>query len=250
MKPIISIKNLKKTFDNKTYVLKDVNLDIEENKITSIIGFSGTGKSVLIKHILGLLVPTSGSIEVLGEKLQDVSKEKMIAIRHFFGMLFQNSALFDSMSTLENVCFPLKEHRLSLSQKEIVKQAQHKLGQVGISAEHYNKLPASLSGGMKKRVALARALALNPKILIYDEPTTGLDPVLTEIVDELILKTHKDTHCTTIIVSHDLYSAFRFSDNITMLNEGRVLLSGTPEEFYKTDLSLVRKFLEKGLKIE
>ena len=117
MKPVISIKNLTKTFDNKTYVLKDLNLDIQEKKVTSIIGFSGTGKSVLIKHILGLLRPTSGSIEVLGEKLSTASKEKLIQIRHLFGMLFQNSALFDSLSTLENVCFPLKEHRSDLSLK-------------------------------------------------------------------------------------------------------------------------------------
>ena len=249
MKPIVSIKNLNKTFDNKTYVLKGLNLDIQERKITSIIGFSGTGKSVLIKHILGLLKATSGSIEVLGEKLEKASQKQLVSLRHSFGMLFQNSALFDSMTALENVCFPLEEHRSDLSYEKRVEKAQHKLSQVGIVAEHYDKLPASLSGGMKKRVALARALALEPKILIYDEPTTGLDPVLTEVVDELILKTHKETNCTTIIVSHDLYSAFRFSDNITMLHGGKVLLSGTPEEFHKTDLPLVKKFLEKGLKV-
>ena len=248
-KAVISIRHLKKTFDDgKTYILKDVNLEIPKGQITSIIGFSGTGKSVLMKHILGLYKATEGTLEILGHDVGRFSKDDWISLRAHFGMLFQHAALFDSMTTIDNVCFPLREHRGALGEEEIERIAQHKLHQVGIEAEHYDKLPSNLSGGMRKRVGLARALALNPQILIYDEPTTGLDPILTEVVDNLIVETHRQNQCTSIIVSHDLFSAFRFSDNIVMLNKGEVLLSGAPKAFYESQVPLVKKFLEKGFK--
>ncbi len=153
------------------------------------------------------------------------------------------------MTVIENVCFPLFEHRRDLKEAQVLSIAQEKLEQVGLESKHYNKLPSQISGGMQKRTGLARALALDPEILIYDEPTTGLDPILTEMVDNLILSTHKLKEGTTsIMVSHDLSAAFRIADHIAMLDSGRVLLFGTPEDFFKTDIALVKKFVNKGMK--
>lgn len=245
----VKIRDLKKTFDGRDYVLNGLDLDIYKGKLTSIIGFSGTGKSVLLKHILGLLKPTSGLIQVLGSDLSTMPREKLIEMRTRLGVSFQYSALFDDMTVVENVVFPLKEHRLALGPKKWEEIAVRKLGQVGMESKHFNKLPSELSGGMRKRVALARALALDPEILLYDEPTTGLDPILTEVVDDLIHDTHKiHTGSTSVVVSHDLFAAFRISDYIVMLDKGGVLLTGTPEEFHKSKNELVMKFLSKGFK--
>jgi phospholipid/cholesterol/gamma-HCH transport system ATP-binding protein len=245
----IKIRNLKKTFDGRDFVLNGLDLDIYKGKLTSIIGFSGTGKSVLMKHILGLIKPTSGSIEVLGKELASMRREELIEMRTRLGVSFQYSALFDDMTVVENVCFPLKEHRTSLGLKKWEEIAVRKLGQVGMESKHFHKLPSELSGGMRKRVALARALALDPEILLYDEPTTGLDPILTEVVDELIHETHKiHAGSTSVVISHDLFAAFRISDYIVMLDKGGVLLTGTPEEFHKSKNELVMKFLSKGFK--
>jgi phospholipid/cholesterol/gamma-HCH transport system ATP-binding protein len=245
----VKIRDLKKTFDGRDYVFNGLNLDIYKGKLTSIIGFSGTGKSVLLKHILGLLPPTSGTIEVLGQSLASMSREKLIELRTHLGVSFQYSALFDDMTVVENVVFPLAEHRLSLGPKKWEEIAVRKLGQVGMESKHFRKLPSELSGGMRKRVALARALALDPEILLYDEPTTGLDPILTEVVDDLIQETHKNhAGSTSVVVSHDLFAAFKISDYIVMLDKGGVLLAGTPEDFRKSKNELVMKFLSKGFK--
>lgn len=245
----VRIRDLKKSFDGKDFVLNGLNLDIPRGKITSIIGFSGTGKSVLLKHILGLIKPTSGTIEVLGRDLRTMTMPELIELRTKLGVSFQYSALFDDMTVMENVCFPLREHRFSLGQKKWEEIAARKLGQVGMEAKHFHKLPSELSGGMRKRVALARALALDPEILLYDEPTTGLDPILTEVVDDLIHDTHKNhAGSTSVVVSHDLFAAFRLSDYIVMLDKGGVLLAGTQDEFHKSENELVKKFLSKGFK--
>lgn len=245
----VHIRDLRKTFDGKEFILNGLNLDIPKDKITCIIGFSGTGKSVLLKHILGLLKPTSGHIEVLGKDLWTMNQTQLIQMRTRLGVLFQNAALFDDMTVMENVVFPLKEHRPDMGPSEWEKIAAAKLESVGLEAKHYAKLPSELSGGMRKRVGLARALALDPEILLYDEPTTGLDPILTEVVDDLILETHKrHPGSTSIVVSHDLFAAFRISDYIVMLNKGSVLLAGKPEVFHESDNELVQKFLSKGLK--
>jgi len=245
----VKIRNLKKTFDGKDYVLNGLNLDIYKGKLTSIIGFSGTGKSVLLKHILGLIQPTSGLIEVLGRELHTMSRDELIQMRTKLGVSFQYSALFDDMTVVENVTFPLKEHRPEMGQKQWEEIAVRKLGQVGMESKHFRKLPSELSGGMRKRVALARALALDPEILLYDEPTTGLDPILTEVVDDLIHETHRiHAGSTSVVVSHDLFAAFSISDYIVMLDKGGVLLAGTPEEFHKSKNELVMKFLSKGFK--
>ena len=249
MEAAVRAIDLKKTFDGRDYVLNGVNLEIPKGKITAIIGFSGTGKSVMLKHILGLIKPTSGKVEVLGHDLWQMSMDELIKMRTRLGVLFQYAALFDDMTVMENVIFPLKEHDVSRNYKQWEEIAHRKLSQVGLDEKHFHKLPAELSGGMRKRVGLARALALDPEILLYDEPTTGLDPILTEVVDDLIAETHKNhTGSTSIVISHDLFAAFRISDYIVMLDKGSVLLAGEPEEFRKSDNPLIQKFLSKGFK--
>lgn len=247
--PAVLIQNLRKTFDGRDYVLDDLSLEIPQGKITVVIGYSGTGKSVLMKHILGLMRPSEGQIRVLGQDLWKMSMKELIEFRCHLGVLFQYAALFDDMTALENVCFPLIEHRREVGQAAIVELAREKLESCGLEPRHFGKLPAELSGGMRKRVGLARALALDPKILLYDEPTTGLDPILTEMVDDLIQETHeKHAGSTSIVVSHDLFAAFRIGHYIVMLDKGNVLLAGTPDDFYNSEHELVKKFLSKGLK--
>ena len=245
----VRIDDLKKSFDGKEFVLNGLNLTIPKGKLTCVIGFSGTGKSVLLKHILGLIRPTSGYIEVLGQDLWKMNLDQLIKMRTRLGVLFQYAALFDDMTGMENVIFPLKEHRRDLKPYEWEEIAGRKLVAAGLDSKHHHKLPAEMSGGMRKRVGLARALALDPEILLYDEPTTGLDPILTEVVDDLILETHRNhAGSTSIVVSHDLFAAFRISDYIVMLDKGGVLLAGTQDVFHKSENELVKKFLSKGFK--
>lgn len=245
----IRLIDLKKTFDGKDFVIQGMDMVIPRGSLTAIIGFSGTGKSVLLKHILGIYKPTSGKVEVLGQDVASLTPDQLTNFRKQFGVLFQSAALFDDMTVLENVCFPLIEHRRDLSEEQVVKIAGEKLRQVGLDPKHFEKLPNQISGGMQKRTGLARALALDPAILFYDEPTTGLDPILTEMVDDLILETHhlKDGQ-TSVMVSHDLDAAFRIADYVAMLHAGKVLLFGTPEDFFKTEIDLVQTFVAKGMK--
>ncbi len=245
----IEIEDLKKTFDGKEFVVNGMNLKIPKGSLTVIIGYSGTGKSVLIKHILGLYKPTSGNLRILNEDVLKMTPDQMTKFRCRFGVLFQGSALFDDMNVLENVCFPLIEHRRHLSLEQVNEIAIQKLRMVGLDPKHFNKLPNQISGGMQKRTGLARALALDPEIMFYDEPTTGLDPILTEMVDNLILNTHQQRKgMTSVVISHDLGAAFRIGDHIAMLDSGKCVLFGTPEEFMKSDIDLVKRFINKGMK--
>jgi phospholipid/cholesterol/gamma-HCH transport system ATP-binding protein len=245
----VEINDVKKTFDGLDYVLNGMNLKIPKGKITTIIGFSGTGKSVLLKHILGLLQPTSGQVKVLGKDLVNMTYEEVIDFRCKLGVLFQHAALFDDMTVLENVCFPMVEHRRTWSAEVINETAARKLKDSGMEEKHFHKLPNELSGGQRKRVGLARALALDPAILLYDEPTTGLDPILTEMVDDLIATTHHAHEgSTSVIVTHDLHAAFRIGDFIVMLDKGRVLLQGDRKTFFESEIPLVQRFLAKGFK--
>jgi phospholipid/cholesterol/gamma-HCH transport system ATP-binding protein len=245
----IEVVDLKKTFNGEDYVVNGMNLVIPKGKITVIIGYSGTGKSVLLRHILGLIKPTSGQIKIFGKELTSLSHDEAIQLRMKFGVLFQYAALFDDMTVLENVCFPLKEHRRDLSVAQRKEIAYQKLQLCGLEEKHYKKLPSEISGGMRKRCGLARALALDPDILVYDEPTTGLDPILTEMVDNLILDTHKKLQgSTSLVVSHDLHAAFRIGDYVAMLDSGKVLLHGPPKVFFETDIPLVKKFVEMGVR--
>ncbi len=250
MKTAVSVKNLYKTFnDGEDYIIDGMNFEIPRGKITSIIGYSGAGKSVLLRHILGLLAPTRGAIEVLGCDLSVMSQRALTRFRCNFGMLFQHAALFDDETVLGNVCFPLFEHRRDLKPKEVNEIALQKLKLVEMEEKHYGKMPSELSGGMRKRVGLARALALDPDILVYDEPTTGLDPIRAEMVDNLILSTHNHREgITSIVVTHDMYAAFRISDSVAMLDGGKVLFAGTSEDFLKSEIPLVKSFIEKGLR--
>lgn len=251
MEIAVNLQDVKKTFDGKDFVLKGLSLEVPKGSMTAIIGFSGTGKSVVLKHILGLYQPTSGKVEVLGTDMSTLSPDELTKFRCNFGVLFQSAALFDDMTVLENVSFPLTEHRRNLKPDEVKKIAEEKLKMVGLDPKHFGKLPSQISGGMQKRTGLARALALDPEILVYDEPTTGLDPILTEMVDNLILETHKLKKGTTsIMVSHDLYAAFRIADYVAMLDAGQVLLFGKPEDFYNSDIELVKRFVSKGMKQE
>ncbi len=247
----IAIKDLRKSFDGREFVLNGMTLEIPKGKITVLIGYSGTGKSVLLKHILGLLKPTSGSIRILGQEITKMDMAQLTKLRNSFGMLFQYAALFDDMTALENVIFPLKEHRRDLTKAKMIEIARARLKESGLDEKHYAKLPSEMSGGMRKRVGLARALALDPEILVYDEPTTGLDPVLTEMVDNLIVSTHNLRKGTTsVVVSHDLFAAFRIADHVVMLDSGRVLLHGTPQDFLDSDIDLVKRFVAKGVRKE
>ncbi len=247
----VELHNLKKSFDGgNEFVLNGLNLTIPKGSLTVIIGYSGTGKSVMLKHILGLIKPTSGKVSVLEKDLWQMSDQQIMQLRTKVGVLFQHAALFDDQTVIENVCFPLSEHRRTKKIDEIKEISAKKLIISGIEEKHFHKLPSELSGGMRKRVGLARALALDPEILIYDEPTTGLDPILTEMVDDLIHETHmrEEGRVTSIIVSHDLMAAFRIGQHIVMLDKGKVLHSGKPEDFLNSDIALVKKFVEKGIK--
>lgn len=237
---LVLVDDITKRFgDNE--VLRGVTLPIEEGVVTTIIGASGSGKSVLVKHIIGLMQPTSGRLLFQGEDLTNMPRRKRDKYRKYFGMLFQYSALFDSMNVEENIIFPLKEHT-RLSRREMKKVVSEKLDLLGLAGIE-RRFPSELSGGMRKRVALARAIVLNPKIIIYDEPTTGLDPVTTINVDRMIKETQEKLKITSVVISHDMASTFRISDRIAMLHKGRIIECSNPEEFRVSTRPEVRHFL-------
>lgn len=242
--PAIRIENLTKTFDDHT-VLNGLNFDIPRGKITTILGFSGAGKSTLLKHILGLMQPTSGSIHVLDKDLSELNNVEQREFRRNFGMLFQYTALFDSLSALENVAFPLKEFT-TLKEEEINVKCHALLESVGIQPISHDKLPSELSGGMRKRVGLARALALEPQIMLYDEPTTGLDPITTHMVNDLIVSTsdrNKDRQMTSVIISHDVKATLRISDFVAFLDRGNIVEYLAAEDFPHSSNELVQDFV-------
>lgn len=244
----IEIENLTKTIGKQT-ILDNLNFKIPKNRITSILGFSGAGKSTLMKHMLGLMRPTSGTVKVLNQKLCDLSSFEIRDFRQNFGMLFQYAALFDSMSAMENVAFPLREFT-KLSEEEIEKKVKELLISVAIKEESFHKLPSELSGGMRKRVGLARALALSPAIMLYDEPTTGLDPITTHRVNELIVETaqaYKDRGLTSIVISHDIKATIKISDYIAFLDHGRIVEYCETKEFVKSTNPIVKEFLDLSL---
>ncbi|HMK66610.1 MAG TPA: ABC transporter ATP-binding protein [Thermodesulfobacteriota bacterium] len=238
---MIRLVNLNKSFKSQR-VLKDLNLTIPSGKTTVIIGRSGGGKSVLLKHIIGLIRPNSGEIWIDDEELNQLRERDLYRIRKRFGMLFQEGALFDSMSVGENVAFPLREHQ-DLKQSQISEKVAEKLALVGLTGIE-EKMPSELSGGMRKRVALARAIALEPDILLFDEPTTGLDPIMTASIDHLIMETQKRFQMTCVVISHDIQSVFRIAHNIAMLYDGKIIEEGTPEDFRRSANIVVQDFLQ------
>jgi phospholipid/cholesterol/gamma-HCH transport system ATP-binding protein len=239
---MIEIKHLKKVFGEK-HVLKDVSLTIPKGKTTCILGGSGSGKSTTIKCLIGLLQADGGQILVDGKDITKIRSEVELAkLRRRFGYLFQEGALFDSMSVGENVTFGLK-YLTDVPRKNYPKIIREKLALVGLQADVAKLNPSELSGGMKKRVSLARVLAVEPEVILYDEPTTGLDPIMSDIISDLIIDLKNKLGVTSVVITHDMRSAFKIADQIAFLYEGHILLCGTPEEFRTTDNPYVRQFV-------
>lgn len=242
----IDLRDIHKSFKGGSFtVYRGLSLQVPKYSVTFILGPSGVGKSVMLKHTLGLLKPDSGSVKIFGQEIPYENKRELNEMRKHFGMLFQNSALFDDFTVYENVAFPLREHRKSMTENEIHSKVSDKLRAVGLDpAPTLPKYPSELSGGMKKRVALARAIILEPEILLYDEPTTGLDPVTRAMVDELIVETNRKFNLTSIVISHDILSAINTADNIGFLFGGKLVFFGTPAEFVKCEHEMVQSFLK------
>jgi len=240
----IDIVGLHKSF-RSSKVLDGIDLKLPEGKITVVIGPSGTGKSVLLKHILGLIRPGSGHINIDGQDITTMDNFELNDVRKNFGVCFQDAALFDSMTVGENVGFPFKVHT-HLDPEEIVERVRDLLREVGLSGiEH--KMPSQISGGMRKRVGLARAIALGPKVLLFDEPTTGLDPVMSNAINALIREVQRKTGATSLVISHDIQGALYLADFMVMLYKGKIAFSGAPEDFQQTRDPLVRQFMEGGI---
>jgi phospholipid/cholesterol/gamma-HCH transport system ATP-binding protein len=237
---VVSIKDLEYAVPEKR-ILHDVNLEVEKSELLAIMGMSGCGKTSLLKCIAGLVKPTGGHILIDGQDTVPLSESELDQVRLKMGLVFQYAALFDSLTVYENVAFGLRHHR-NLSREELDKIVADRLADVGM--EGVEKLyPSQLSGGMQKRVGLARALAMEPAVLLYDEPTSGLDPVIARNIDELMLSTRDRKGMTSIVVSHDIASIFRIADHIAMLDEGTVIAYGTPAEMRASDHPKVREFI-------
>ncbi len=237
----IECRNLWKSFYSKS-VLRGVDLTIQPGETLVIMGQSGSGKSVLLKHFVGLLVPDRGGVYVDGREVADLSRKKLFELRMRFGMVFQGAALFDSLTVDENVGLALQEHT-KRRPDEISAIVDEKLRMVGLESVG-DKFPSELSGGMKKRVGFARAIAMDPECVLYDEPTTGLDPIMADVINTLIVKLADELKITSVVVTHDLASAYKVADRIAMLHDGRVIFEGTPDEVKQTDNATVRQFIE------
>jgi phospholipid/cholesterol/gamma-HCH transport system ATP-binding protein len=238
--PLIELRDVSKRF-GRLVVLKNLTLQIEEGQSLVIIGASGSGKSVMLKHIVGLLRPDQGEVWYDGHRIDNLPERRVSEIRTQFGFLFQMGALFDSLTVEDNVAFPLVEHTKK-DPEEIAQIVQEKLRMIGLP-DVGKKMPGELSGGQKKRVALARAIALGPRVILYDEPTTGLDPIRSDVINELILKLQRELTVTSIVVTHDMQSAFKVGDRIVMLHEGNLIFDGTPEEVRSTEHPIVKRFV-------
>ena len=237
---MIDIVNLYKSFNNKK-VLQGVNLHVERGETMVVIGGSGSGKSVLIKHVIGLLNPDEGCVVVDGVDISHMKENDLNELRKKYGMLFQGAALFDSLTVWENVGFGLMQHT-ALSKEEIRNKAKSKLEMVGLRGVE-DLMPSELSGGMRKRVGLARAIAMDPQIMLYDEPTTGLDPIMADAINDLIIEMKRKLNVTSITITHDMVSAYKICDRIAMLFEGRILEVGTADEIKKSEDPIVHQFI-------
>ena len=245
----IQIKNVTRRF-GEFVALSDVTMDILPGSIAVIIGGSGAGKTTLLKLLIGLDRPTSGHILLDGEDATTMNEAQLNTLRKKLGMVFQYSALLDSMNVLDNVAFPLREHRRDLKEKQVCDLVREKLSILGLSGSE-NKLPSELSGGMRKRAALARALMLEPKALFFDEPTSGLDPLSARLVDRLIVETRDKFGVTSVVISHDMAGALAIADEIHLLSQGQLVLSGPPQELARGKHPLVRAFIEaSGIRLQ
>ncbi len=241
---MIELRDLHKSFGGQ-HVLRGVDLDIPTGKITVIVGPSGTGKTVLLRHIIGLIKPDRGRVLIDGVDIGKLDSLKLNDFRRRFGMLFQNAALFDSLSVAENIAFPLVESYRGRRLPDVDRIVEEKLKLVGLPGVG-RKMPSELSGGMRKRVGLARAIVLEPSIILYDEPTTGLDPIMTVAIDNLILSMQQELAVTSVVISHDIDSAFRVADQICMIHGGRIIECSAPAVFRRSKNPEVRAFLDAG----
>lgn len=237
---MIEVINLSKSFGVKK-VLDNVNINIDTGQTTVVIGRSGCGKTVLLRHIIGLLKPDEGQVLIDGQDITKLSGKELNKIRMQFGMLFQGAALFDSLTVGENVGFALKEHT-KMPEAEIKKRVAECLEMVGLRGIE-DLMPVELSGGMKKRVGLARAICMNPKIILYDEPTTGVDPIMGDAINDLIKQLHDRLKVTAIVVTHDMTSAYKIANKIAMLYKGKIIFEGAPDEIKNTNNATVHQFI-------
>jgi phospholipid/cholesterol/gamma-HCH transport system ATP-binding protein len=236
------VENLHKSFGSQK-VLDGVTLKVERGETLAVLGRSGTGKSVLLRVIIGLVKPDEGAVRIQGEDIVDLTMDQLGDVRKKMGFLFQHAALYDSLTVAENVSFPLEHHRGEMSKAERDDRVMQLLGEVGMESAR-DKMPANISGGMQKRVGLARALALAPQILMLDEPTAGLDPISSGEIDELVLKLQREHQMASIVVTHDMHSAKTIADRLAILDKGRVVIEGTFQELRQSDIGFVKDFLK------
>ncbi len=251
MKPpdsIIELRGLEKSFGRQK-VLKGVDLTARRGETMVIIGTSGGGKSVILKHCIGLLQPDAGEVVVDGQVISRRHFSDAQTIRRRMGMLFQGSALFDSMNVGENIKFAVREHNRDLTEDALDAMVEEKLRLINLSPDIRFKMPSELSGGMKKRLGLARAIAMNPEILLYDEPTTGLDPITSDVINDLILDMQQKLGVTSLVVTHDMVSAYKVANRIAMLHEGRIIFMGTPDEIRAASNPYVQQFIRGQRKL-
>jgi phospholipid/cholesterol/gamma-HCH transport system ATP-binding protein len=238
---IISLRKIHKAFGRQR-VLRSVSIDFQRGKTTVVLGPSGCGKSVLLKHIVRLLVPDRGEVYYEGHRIDQLAEHELVKTRTQFGYLFQMGGLFDSMNVEENITFPLTEHT-KLTPQQRKERCHEVLTMVGLDGTQH-KYPGELSGGQQKRIALARAIVLHPKVILYDEPTTGLDPIRADIINGLIIKLQRELNATSIVVTHDMNSAAKIADRVVMLYDGAVIADGTPEQIMDSEDPMVRGFVE------
>ncbi len=238
---LLVLKNITKKFGSNI-VLDNVSLAIEKGKTTVVIGPSGCGKTVLIKHLIVLLRPNSGEVYFKKRRIDNLGENELNKIRTHYGFLFQGGALFDSLTIAENILFPIRQHYKITDPKEVEELVKAKLAMVGLDG-FQNHYPANLSGGQKKRVALARAIALNPEVILYDEPTTGLDPIRADVINELILKLQRELGVTTVVVTHDMISAYKIADRIVMLHNGKIIADGDADHIHNHPHPIVQQFI-------
>jgi len=238
---MIEVRNLYKSFGEQP-ILDDISFRIENGESVVIIGRSGGGKSVLLKHVIGLLQPDSGQVLIDGENIVGMNERQLLRVRRKFGMVFQGAALFDSMTVAENVAFGLRRHE-NLTEAEIMKRVARALEIVDLPGTE-DKNPAELSGGMRKRVGLARAVIYEPQIVLYDEPTTGLDPIVSDSIDKLIIRVRDHFKVTSIVVTHDMRSAQRVGNHVLMLHDKKIHANCTPDSLFKSDDPIVRQFID------
>jgi phospholipid/cholesterol/gamma-HCH transport system ATP-binding protein len=240
--PAIAVDDLHKSFGSQK-VLNGISLTVSSGETLAVLGRSGTGKSVLLRIIIGLQKPDSGSVRIHGQEITGLDLDQLGEIRKKMGFLFQHAALYDSLTVEQNVAFPLQHHKKEMSKAEQNERVKELLAEVGMDG-NLEKMPADLSGGMQKRVGLARALALEPDILLLDEPTAGLDPISSSEIDDLVLKLQKEHEMASVVVTHDLHSAKTIADRLALLNEGNVVIEGSFEELQESDDEFVREFLK------